>query len=128
MTRLRLLLDQMLDADVADRLVQLGHEVLRVAEVGLSREEDDQILERAVAEHRILVTLDEHFGDWTILPLSRHPGVLRIKAIPATTPRILEVLLPFLSKHSDADFEDHLVIVRPQTVRWISTAPEEREH
>jgi len=124
MTKLRLLLDQMLDVEVAERLALLGHDVLRVAEVGLSREEDDQILERAIAENRILVTLDEHFGDWTVLPLFRHPGVLRIKAIPATTRRILEVPVPFLEGHSGADFEDHLIIVRSRCVRWIRTARE----
>lgn len=121
MTKLRLLFDQMLDVEVAERLTELGHDVLRVAEVGMAREDDDQILDRAIAENRILVTLDEHFGDWTVLPLSHHPGVLRIKAIPATTRRILEVLIPFLEGHSGAVFEDHLVIVRSAGVRWIRT-------
>ncbi len=36
-------------------------------------------------ENRILLTLDEHFGDWVILPLKKHPGVIRIKVNPATT-------------------------------------------
>jgi len=35
-----------------------------------------------VDEGRLLGTLDEHFGDWAILPLSAHPGVIRIKASP----------------------------------------------
>jgi hypothetical protein len=27
-----------------------------------------------IAEDRTLITLDEHFGDWAVLPLSVHPG------------------------------------------------------
>lgn len=85
MKPLRLLLDQMLDADVAAARKDLGHDVIRVSALGLSRAADDEVLTRSIDEDRILVTLDEHFGDWAVSPLSIHPGVLRVKANPATT-------------------------------------------
>jgi hypothetical protein len=72
------------------------------------------------------VTLDEHFGDWAILPLAAHPGVVRIKASPATTKHILAVLVPFLERAADRDFRDHLVIVKGAAARWIRTCPEPR--
>jgi len=71
---------------------------------------------------RILLTLDEHFGDWVILPLSRHPGVVRIKVHPTTTKKVIKHLLPFLSKHSPDQFKNHLVIVSEKRVKWIFTA------
>lgn len=67
--RLRLYLDQMFGLDVAAALRREGHDVLRAAETGLARADDALILEKAIREERILVTLDEHFGDWVILPL-----------------------------------------------------------
>jgi len=118
---LRLLLDQMLDQDVADALRAQGHDAIRVCEIGLATADDRAILDRAISDRRLLVTLDEHFGDWAVLPLSEHPGVVRIKAAPASSARILAVLLPFLEKAADRDFRDHLVIVRPTGVRWIRT-------
>jgi predicted nuclease of predicted toxin-antitoxin system len=76
--RLRLLLDQMLDEEVAQVLRALGHDAIRVSELGLGRADDAQILEQAISDDRLLLTLDEHFGDWTVLPLSHHPRVIRL--------------------------------------------------
>lgn len=50
MKRLRLLLDQMLDEEVAQALRDLGHDVVRVSEVGLACADDEAILGRAVSE------------------------------------------------------------------------------
>ena len=66
----RLYLDQKLRHEVAQALRDEGHDVLRATEVGQARADDNQILQKAISENRVLITLDEHFGDWVILPLS----------------------------------------------------------
>jgi predicted nuclease of predicted toxin-antitoxin system len=53
------------------------------SETGLARADDHQILQKTISENRILITLDEHFGDWVIRPLSHHSGVIRLKVHPA---------------------------------------------
>ncbi len=68
-----------------------------------------------------LVTLDEHFGDWVVLPLSRHPGVIRLKVNPTTAKRILSLILPFLRLHTSEQFKDHLVILSEKHAKWILT-------
>jgi predicted nuclease of predicted toxin-antitoxin system len=118
---MRLLLDQMFDEDVARSLRESGHDVVRVSDVGMASEPDDAILQRAIHDDRILVTLDEHFGDWSILPLSTHPGVIRLKANPTTSKNVLNLLLPFLNKTVARGFRDRLAIVRATGVRWIRT-------
>ena len=72
---LRIYLDQMFNLDVAQALRKEGYEVIRASEIGQARADDKEILERAISENRILVTLDQHFGDWAVLPLSHHLGV-----------------------------------------------------
>ena len=72
---LKLYLDQMFQVDVAQALREQGYDVLRASETGQARADDYQILEKAISEKRILITLDKHFGDWVVLPLSNHPGV-----------------------------------------------------
>ncbi|MDI6793831.1 MAG: DUF5615 family PIN-like protein [bacterium] len=72
-------MDQMLQMDVAEALRSEGHNIVRASEVGQARADDQQILQKAILGNRILVTLDEHFGDWVILPLTKHPGVIRLK-------------------------------------------------
>jgi predicted nuclease of predicted toxin-antitoxin system len=85
----RLYLDQMFGLEIARALRGQGHDVLRASETGQARADDRQILEKAVSEDRILITLDGHFGDWVVLPLSRHSGVIRLKVEPTTAKNIL---------------------------------------
>jgi len=119
---LKLYLDQMLRLDVAQALGNEGHDVMRASEVGQARADDYEILQKAIADNRILVTLDEHFGDWVILPLSKHPGVIRLKINPTTSKNAIKLLIPFLRLHSTTQFRNHLVILSPKRAKWVYTA------
>ena len=118
----RLYLDQMLRHEVAQALREEGHDVLRATEVGQARADDHQILQKAISEDRVLVTLDEHFGDWVILPLSEHSGVIRLKINPTTSDNTIKLLLPFLRLHSSDQFKNYLVILSPKRAKWVYTA------
>ena len=112
----------MIPSTVARKLRDHGHDVLRASEMGQDRADDRQILEKAISENRILVTLDEHFGNWVVLPLSRHSGVIRLKVSPTTSGQILNLLLPFLNLHTPEQFRDHMVILSQKRAKWIFTA------
>jgi len=118
---IRLYLDQMFQTRVADVLRQAGYDVIRASDVGQSRTDDRQILKRAINDDRILITLDEHFGDWVVLPLHRHPGVIRVKANPTTAENILTILLPFLQRLSSDNIRNHLVILSSNREKWVCT-------
>jgi predicted nuclease of predicted toxin-antitoxin system len=118
----KLYLDQMLRRDVAQTLRDEGYDVVRVSEVGQDRADDQQILQKSIDENRVLVTLDEHFGDWVILPLSKHPGVIRLKVNPTTSSNIIKLLIPFLRTHSFDQFKNHLVILSHKRAKWVHTA------
>ena len=118
----KLYLDQMFSVGVAQALRDEGYDVVRVSETGHVRADDQQILQKAISENRVLVTLDEHFGDWVILPLSRHPGVIRLKVHPTTSEKVIKLLLPFLRLYTSEQFKDHLVIVSEKRAKWILTA------
>jgi predicted nuclease of predicted toxin-antitoxin system len=119
---LKLYLDQMLRLDVAQALRGEGHDVIRASEVGQARADDYEILQKAITENRILVTLDEHFGDWVILPLSKHPGVIRLKINPTTSKNAINLLTPFLRLHSSVQIKNHLVILSSNHAKWVHTA------
>ncbi len=121
---MKLYVDQMLHADVTQALRTAGHDVVRAAEVGQARADDDQILARAGQDGRIVVTLDKDFGDWTVLPLRLHRGVIRVKVSPALTANVLAVLIPFLKRHRQDRFQNRLVIISRNSERWIDTTPE----
>ena len=118
----KLYLDQMLRLEVAQALKDEGYDVLRASEVGQARADDYQILQKAIVENRTLVTLDEHFGDWVILPLSKHSGVIRLKINPTTSKNSIKLLLPFLRLHSSDQLKNYLVILSPKRSKWVYTA------
>ena len=124
---MRLFLDQMIDSSVAGVLQQRGYDVACTAQVDMARADDLEILEYCIKHDRILVTLDEHFGDWTVVKLTEHPGVIRLKVSPASTRNIQETLIPFLVRHAKRDFRNVLVIVRPTAIRWVHTAYQQEE-
>lgn len=78
---MRIYLDQMLKVDLVAALGSAGHDVLRNEETGQSRADDEEILQLAITQDRVLVSLDEHFGDWVILPLKEHPVSFESRSI-----------------------------------------------
>ncbi len=118
----KLYLDQMLRLEVAQALKDEGYDVLRASEVGQARADDYQVLQKAIVENRTLVTLDEHFGDWVILPLSKHSGVIRLKINPTTSKNAIKLLLPFLRLHSSDQLKNYLVILSAKRSKWVYTA------
>lgn len=119
---IRLYLDQMIQKHVADTLTEEGHDVVRASDVGQSRADDRAILVKAISENRILITLDDHFGDWAVLPLNEHPGVIRLKVNPTTSHNILALIGPFLHKIQAEEVANHLIILAPNKEKWISTS------
>ena len=71
--KIRLFLDQMIDIDVAQSLRMGDFDVQCTVDVDMSRANDFEILKHRIAEHRTLITLDEHFGDWTLIHLKKTP-------------------------------------------------------
>ena len=120
-SKVSFLLDQMFDHLVLDGIRQEGYDVVSVSEIGMARADDAEIMQWAINNKHVVITLDEHFGDWAVLPLARHPGVIRLKVNPTTTEATLSLLLPFLKRHASRDFDSYLIIVRKQRARWIKT-------
>jgi len=119
---MRFYLDQMFSPSLGAVLQAQGHDVSRTEETGQARSDDADILARACEQNRVLITLDDHFGDWAVLPLSHHPGVIRVKTHPTTTRNVAALLLPFVTSRDEDELRNHLVILSRKGVRWIRTA------
>ncbi len=109
---LNLYLDQMFRLEVAQALRNEGYDVVRASEFIQARADDQQILEKSISENRVLITLDEHFGDWVILPLKQHPGVIRLKVNPTTSKNVLRPLIPFLHLQSFEQLKAYYTLIK----------------
>jgi predicted nuclease of predicted toxin-antitoxin system len=79
---MRLLLDACVWGGAADELRMNGHDVIWAGDWDIDPG-DEEILARAHAEGRILITLDKDFGELAVVRRSPHCGILRIAGFPA---------------------------------------------
>jgi len=112
----------MIPYSVARFLREDEHDVVMVREIGMSRADDADILEYAIEDNRVLITLDKDFGDWVILPLSSHRGVIRVKTRVALGENIVRVLASFLRAYQNKNINNYLVIISAKKYKWIKTA------
>ncbi len=75
----RLLLDQGLPRSTAGLLTQAGWDAIHVADIGMSRAGDMDILQHALAEARVCITLDADFHSLIAISGASHPSVMRIR-------------------------------------------------
>lgn len=91
---MRFLLDQDVYAATSRFLRRLGHDVACAAEIGLSQASDQQLLELAQEQDRILMTRDRDFG--TLVFLNEiGAGVIYLRMLPATQEAVHRALAGF---------------------------------
>jgi len=68
------------DAGISPRTVEflreLGHEAIHVRTVGLQTAEDRALVQRAIADHAVILTFDLDFGDILALGVLARPSVV----------------------------------------------------
>ncbi len=62
-------------------LLEMGHDVAQVADKDASMS-DDEVLQWAVKEHRILITTDNDFEEMVWRQGKPHCGILRLENLP----------------------------------------------
>ena len=115
MTALRFLADESCDQGVVRALRSAGHDVAAAAEEG-QRTLDEELISRAHAEQRILLTEDKDFG-WLVFA-SRHEsaGVVLMR-FPGGARRTLVDALLALTRERGTELKDCFVVVEPGSVR-----------
>ena len=113
---MRLLADENIPGHTIRALRAAGHDVLAAAET-LPGAADRALLERAVAEARVLLTFDRDFGELAVRELSlMPPGVVLLRFVPAGAAAVTRVTLELLDR-SDLAIEGFLSVVEAQHVR-----------
>jgi predicted nuclease of predicted toxin-antitoxin system len=119
----RLLLDQGLPRSVAATMVGNGWDVIHVAEIGMSRAADIEILQRAGRRHvsalrsRVCVTLDADFHSLLAVGGEAGPSVIRIRREglhAAAVVRLLQDVWPAIEEALDGGA---IVTVTERSVR-----------
>lgn len=103
---MKVLLDSCVWGKVRQPLQAAGHDVIWAGEWS-SDPGDEEIMARAHAEGRVLVTLDKDFGELAIVRRRSHYGILRL--VNLSTAQQVQVCLRVLASHG-AELEAGAII------------------
>jgi predicted nuclease of predicted toxin-antitoxin system len=116
----RFLVDRCAGARLARWLRELGHDVTDCGSLGTDPG-DEALLQVAINEDRILVTIDQDFGQLLFVDRRPHRGLVRLPDCPAN--ERIAIFLELLAKHSEALARRAVITVRGGRVRisWTPT-------
>lgn len=112
---MQFLIDESTGAAIAEFLRGLGHDALAVAEV-MPQAKDEDILARAVAEGRIVVTNDKDFGELVFRSGLPHAGVLLLRLQDESSANRVAVVRAVLENLAD-QLPNHFVVATETHVR-----------
>ena len=97
---MKFLVDESTGRAVARFLREAGHDVVIVGEE-MPGAHDELIMERALAEGRILVTNDKDFGEKVFREKRQHAGVLLLRLADERAENRVRVVRAVISQHGD---------------------------
>jgi len=99
--------------DVTSRFLQeSGHDVLRVADIGLAQAADEELLHVAHTQARIFITRDRDFGGLVFVK-KLGAGVLYLRILPSTERSVHRELERVLSQYTVDALKKAFVVIEP---------------
>lgn len=107
---MKLLLDQDVYETTARFLVDAGHDVLKVKDLGLSRASDQENLQKAIELERIFVTRDRDYGNLVFVKNIRS-GVLYLRVLPSNREQVHTELDRVLTEYAFEELRNAFVVI-----------------
>lgn len=76
---MKFLLDENVSQSVGQGLRDAGHDAVHIRETDLAGASDEEVMGRALAERRIIITHDKDFGNVLRFRIADHAGVVLIR-------------------------------------------------
>lgn len=114
---MKFLLDQDVYAVTARFLDGLGHDVLPVAQIGLSQADDSDLLKKAQELDRIFVTRDRDFGGLVFVG-GLGAGVIYLRMLPSTQNAVHDELERVLISYLEMELKSAFVVIEPGRHRF----------
>ncbi len=97
---LKLLLDENVGRVAAEELQERGYDTISIARIDPGAS-DAIVLQRALREERILITLDRDFGRLIFLDSQKHVGVIYVRLARESALDILHAILGVLEGYGE---------------------------
>ena len=120
---MRFLVDECTGPAVARWLREHDHDVFSVFEQARGMD-DDEVIDKAFVEDRILITNDKDFGEKVFRERRPHRGVVLLRLDDERFPNKIAVVQRLLENHADR-LGSQFVVVTDTTVRFARPGPEQ---
>lgn len=117
----KFLIDESTGQAVVRHLRRKGYDVVGVAEV-MPQADDDNVIEHAFQEQRVLITNDKDFGEKVFRDAHPHAGVLLLRLSDDRASHKSRITEAVLRKYLDR-LPDNFVVATEETVRIRKSAP-----
>ena len=111
------LADMGISPRVVEELRRRGHDALHLAEQGLNRMADRDILQKAREENRVLLTHDLDFGELLAASGGNLPSVIIFRLKDMRAPNVSQHLFSIINQQSEALNNGAVLSVTEQKVR-----------
>jgi len=123
---MRFLLDQDVYAVTARFLTDAGHDVVLVAQIGLSQASDEEILRVSQEQSRVLVTRDRDYGN-LVFVRAIGTGVIYLRILPTTVNAVHNELTRIFQTYSEMELAGAFVVVEADGHRFRQPPLQEPE-
>ena len=120
---MRLLIDQNLAARVAVLLREAGHDAVHVSERRMSAADDDEVLQLAVDEARVLVSEDTDFGALLARSGAALPSLVLLRSAERLTTDARATLLVSTLTRVETELEAGAIVVLGRARVRVRTLP-----
>lgn len=114
---MKFLLDENIPIESNASLSRLGHDVVNVNTAKLNGKSDDDIIEFARKEQRILITLDLDFSNIISYPPGSHPGIIVVRLNSLSRKKLIVTIEQFVKSISEKEITKSLVILEDDEYR-----------
>lgn len=114
---MKFLVDECVGQGVADWLERQGYDTKSILDTfpGIA---DEMVLEMALEENRILVTMDKDFGDLIFRGNIDHCGIILLRLLNWQLKNKITVLEKIFMNHMH-EFENNFIVVTEQSIRIV---------
>jgi len=115
------LVDMQLPPQLADWLNERGHDAAHVVNIGFGRATDEDIMERALEEERVIITADLDFPRILALTEAKGPGVILFRGGKFAESEVIALLTRILEIIPHHELPKSLVVADQERIRrrWL---------
>jgi len=123
---MKFLLDMPVSASLIEVLQSHGHEGIHVHQIGRDRDPDDELLELARHENRVVITADLDFARLLALSLAEGPGLILFRGGNYSDSEMRQLLVRVLQEVPSETLSQSISVVDERQVR-VTTLPLDRQ-